>query len=115
MENEHPEASNVESWKRRQVKGTIEVSLEDDSIQYFDLPMDDLPLRIKLNIRNKRLNNLRLVTVTLINASKLSDESKIEGNSKSIFQTHLSVRKCKDTNFMGLPDERLPKIGRAHV
>ena len=108
VENEHPEASNVESWKRRQVKGTIEVSLEDDSIQYFDLPMDDLPLRIKLNIRNKRLNNLRLVTVTLINASKLSDESKIEGNSKSIFQTHLSVRKCKDTNFMGLPDERLP-------
>lgn len=108
VENEHAESSNIETWKRKQIKGTIKVDLEDDSNQYFDLPTHDLPLKIKINIRNKRLNSLRLVTVTLINASKLSDESKIDGNSKSIFQTHLSVRKGKDSDFMGLPDERLP-------
>ncbi len=108
QDKEHLGASNVETWKRRQIKGLIEVSVEEDTNQYFDLPTHDLPLKIKINIRNKKLNNLRLVTVTLINASKLSDESKIDGNAKSIFQTHLCVKKGKDSDFMGLPDERLP-------
>ncbi len=107
-ENENLENSNVETWKRRQIKGKIEVILEDNSNQYFELPTDGLPLKIKINVRNRKLHSLRLVTVTLINASKLSDESKVDGNSKSIFQTHLSVRKGRDSEFMGLPDERLP-------
>lgn len=107
-ENENLENSNVETWKRRQIKGKIEVILEDNSNQYFELPTDGLPLKIKINVRNRKVNSLRLVTVTLINASKLSDESKVDGNSKSIFQTNLSVRKGRDSEFMGLPDERLP-------
>lgn len=108
LEGQNPEEPNSESWKRHDVSGQLEVVLGDDSNQYHDLVTDDLPLNVKLNIRNKILNNLRLITITLINASRVIDQAKVDGNIKSIFQTHLSVERQNDSAFMGLPDERMP-------
>ena len=108
LESEESKKSESETWKRRKVTGQVEVVLADDSNQYLDVDTNDLPLRVKLNIRNKKLNNIRLVTVTLINASRIADDSKVDGNVKSIFQTHLSVSPKEKSFFMGLPDERMP-------
>lgn len=108
LETQDSKKQKSEAWNRREVKGQVEIVLGDDSNHYLDLDVGDLPLSIKLNIRNKTLNNVRLVTVTLINASRILDDSKIDGNIKSIFQTHLSVMRSKNSKFMGLPDQRMP-------
>ena len=108
LDSQESKKQKSENWKRHEIKGQVEIVLADDSNQYLDLDVSDLSLSIKLNIRNKILNNTRLVTVTLINASRILDDSKIEGNIKSIFQTHLSVTRKENSKFMGLPDQRMP-------
>lgn len=108
IESKDMQEPNSENWRRHKFAGQLEIVVKDGSTQYFDLATDNLPLNIKLNIRNKRLKDLLLVTVTLINSSKVVDGSKIEGNSKSIFQTYLSVERNEESLFMGLPDERVP-------
>ena len=97
-----------ELWLRRNIEGVLEVELKDNSNNYIDIVIPDSPLLVKLNIRNKISNSMRLVTVTLINASRLEDGDKIDGNMKSIFQTKIRVEAKKDISFIGLPDDRLP-------
>lgn len=100
--------TKVEKWIRSEITGQIIVTLTDDANKYFDLDTGNNDLKVKINIRNKRLNNLRLVTATLINASRVSDETKIDGNLKSIFQTSLSIESQSGSTLIGLPDDRMP-------
>ena len=108
LEENESKKNAKESWGRRQISGKLNLSLEEDSNQYFDLDTGDLPIQIKLSVRSKLLNDIRLVTVTLINASRLLDNSKIDGNSKSIFQTAISIEAHDDSPFINLPDQRMP-------
>lgn len=97
-----------EIWLRRDIKGVLEVELTDNSDKYIDIVIPDSPLSVKLNVRNRITKTMRLVTITLINASKLETGDKVDGNSKSIFQTKIRAEVKKETPLIGLPDERLP-------
>lgn len=97
-----------ELWLRRNIEGVLEVELKDNSNSYIDIAIPESPLLIKLNVRNKISNGMRLVTVTLINASRLEEGDKIDGNAKSIFQSKIRVEVKENTSFIGLPDDRLP-------
>lgn len=105
-DKEYPE--DQETWIRHKFNDTIDISLGKDSNQYLDINTDELPLKVKLSIRNKKVNGIHLVTVTLINASRLEDHSKRGGNAKSIFQTQLVISSEEGSRFVGLPDERMP-------
>jgi hypothetical protein len=105
---EESEGIAKEYWHRTPIKGNFPVSLNDEKDRLIKIPVDDLPIDVRIHVRNKIIGNHRLVTVTLINYSKLDIGDKVEGNQKSIFQTHLSVTLIGETTFRGLPDDRLP-------
>ena len=106
--NSQENRPSEELWLRRNIEGVLEVELKDNSNSYIDITIPESPLLIKLNVRNKISNGMRLVTVTLINASRLEEGDKIDGNAKSIFQSKIRVEVKENTSFIGLPDDRLP-------
>lgn len=98
-----------EAWRRTRLTGVREIEVSDIADQYLDIETPELPLQIKLHVRNRKMTDKRLVTVTLINASKLDESAlKVDGNRKSIFQTKLVVRGSRTSPFVGLPDESIP-------
>ena len=96
-----------ELWQRIPFEGAVDIKLKDSRSFYIDIPTPGCNLNIKLHVRNKKHQNLRLITVTLVNASKLSDGSKIDGNQKSIFQTKIEIVVSEDSPLCGIPDEKV--------
>lgn len=96
-----------EFWERHEFHNTIEIELKDLSSYYIPIDTPNYELNIKIHIRSKKFKDLLLITATLVNASKMTDGSKIEGNQKSIFQTKLRIIAGQNEYFSGIPDERI--------
>jgi hypothetical protein len=99
---------NVETWTRREFSGAVSVIVTRSSDQYIEIETGSTTVLAKLHVRNRQLKEARLVTVTLINTSRLDEgEMKVDGNRKSLFQTKLAVDTSHESLFAGLPDENV--------
>ena len=96
VENDNLKDKN-ELWQRIPFEGAVDIKTKDSRSFYIDIPTPGCNLNIKLHVRNKKHHNLRLITVTLVNASKLSDGSKIDDNQKSIYQTKIEKLGSEDS------------------
>lgn len=108
MSLQEDDSGKKELWQRKHLGGMLEHELTDEQDRLLKLDTSGTEVDVRIHIRNKSLQDLRLVTVTLINYSSLEEGDKIDGNLKSIFQTGLKIRITDPLELVGLPDDRLP-------
>lgn len=106
-EEKDEDGGTKELWSRQEIVGVKEISIGQDQNDYLDIDTEIEGLVAKIHVRSKLTTELRMVTVSLINTSR-SDDSKKDGNSKSLFQTMLMITTASDSKFVGLPDSKVP-------
>lgn len=105
---EFEDENKRELWARKNNQEILKVDVNFIGNRYIPIENCSENLKVMLHIRVKKFLGTRIVTVTLVNASKLETGAKVEANGKSLFQTFLRISLPSDLNFLGLPDDRLP-------